>query len=541
MIGRLVLAAAIAAMTPAEAVAADRVYALVVGNNEPPPSPAGDGLSTLRYADDDAVRWAELLQQFADDVRLHTVLDAPTRKRWSGVRPDGAPTLAAVRRSLEQLADAAAANRDAGDRVTFYVVFSAHGAIGDDGEAFVSLLDAPMSRAVLFDEILARIPADRVHLVIDACHAAGVVGVRGKRSFGREVDGRVEEVDERDTERWVAARTLARFPHVGVLASTSAGEEAHEWSAIESGVFSHEVLSALWGAADINGDLRVEYSEIQAFVAAANRRVEDPRAVPKVVARPPPDDPHDAVADLSRFSQSMTIVGDASALGHFHIERHNGQRHVDANLGSASMTIAVPAGAASFLRTGNEEIELTGTIGATLELDALPRRQTEVGTRGSTDAGYRKALFREPYTADYYRGYVDSIGGAPVAFDATPRRRRAPEAPPSPRTAIVPTPVPAVDTPRRRDPATVRRNAGIAFAVIAGGTGAAAIVTGGMAAALRAQFRRADREAEAHSLDARHQPLATTAIVTGSVAAAATVAAILYMRSAKKRQQRPDS
>src|SRR5690606_20528677 len=64
VIGRLVLAAAIAAMTPAEAVAADRVYALVVGNNEPPPSPAGDGLSTLRYADDDAVRWAELLQQF---------------------------------------------------------------------------------------------------------------------------------------------------------------------------------------------------------------------------------------------------------------------------------------------------------------------------------------------------------------------------------------------------------------------------------------------------------------------------------------------
>jgi hypothetical protein len=531
---RAIAALFAAALLPLEADAAERVYALVVGNNEPPAGPAGDGLSTLRYADDDAVRYTELLQQFADEVRLHTVLDAQTRKRWGSVRPSGAPSLAAVRRSLAQLGDTAAKQRDAGDRITFYLVFSAHGAIGDDGEAFVSLLDAPLSRAVLFDEILARVPADRVHLVIDACHAGGVVGMRGKRSFGKEVDAETSDVGDEEAARWVAARTLARFPHVGVLASTTAGEQAHEWSAIESGVFSHEVLSAMWGAADINNDLKVEYSEVQAFVSAANRRVEDPRAVPKVVARPPPDDPHDPVADLGRFSQSMMITGDASTLGHFHIERHNGQRHVDANLGTHAMTIAVPAGAASFLRADDEEVELRGTVGSTIAFADLPRRDVEVEERGSTAAGYRKALFREPYTPDYYRGYVDSIGAAPVAFDGVVANRAArPVSPPSPKTALASPPPQVADRPR--DPSQRRMRAGVTFAVLAAGTGVASIVTGALAGRLRAQFNAADTEVEGHRLDDRHRPLAAAAIATGAAAVVCTVAAILYIRAAKRR------
>ena len=518
------LALALLWLAPLPASAAARTYAIVVGNNEPPASPAGDGLHALRFADDDAIRYAQFLNQFADDVRLHTVLDGQTRKRFDRLKTHGPPSLASLRGSLAALGEVAQARRDDGDHITFYLVFSAHGAIADDGGAFISLLDAPLSRAVLFDEILAQIPADRVHLIIDACHAAGVVGLRGKRSFGKEVEGDVDEVSEDEAERWVATRTLSRFPHVGVLAATTASEQAHEWSAIESGVFSHEVLSALWGAGDINGDLRVEYSEVRAFVAAANRRVEDPKAVPTVVSRPPPDDPHDPVSDLSLFQQSVMITGDASTLGHFHIERRNGQRHLDANLDGAT-TVAIPSGSTAYLRTGEEEIVLKGTAGEVLDLADLPRRDSEVTARGSGSA-YRRALFREPFTPDYYRGYVDSVGGSPVKFSPRPKPKK--KKPPSPKVALTPTAPPPVD--RRRTPEQRRRGAGITFAVIAGGTGVASIVTGALAGSLRAQFNATEVEADAKDLQRRHTPLAAAAISTGVVAVGATVLAVVLLK-----------
>ena len=46
-------------------------------------------------------------------------------------------------------------------------------------------------------------------------------------------------------------------------------------------MFTHELLSGMLGAADVNGDLVVEYTEVQAFVAAANRDIKDPRAIPR--------------------------------------------------------------------------------------------------------------------------------------------------------------------------------------------------------------------------------------------------------------------
>lgn len=536
-LGSLVLLTSLLWAYATSASAAVRTYGLVVGNNQPPAGPAGDGLSTLRYADDDAVRYDQLLRQFADEVRLHTVLDGPSRQRWPSLQTAGPPTLAAVLRSLADLSAEASEHRAAGDRVVFYLVLSAHGAIGDDGDAFVSLLDAPLSRAVLFDDVLAPLPADRVHLIIDACHAAGVVGLRGKRGFGTELDASSQDVGAAEAERWLAERTLDRFPHVGVLAATTATEQAHEWSAIESGVFSHEVLSALWGAGDINGDRRVEYSEVQAFISNANRRVDDPRAVPQVVARPAPDDPHDPLSDLSSFRESVTIVGDASSLGHFHIDGPRGQRHLDANLGSGSIAVAVPAGDPSYLRAGDAELELRGHAGETLSLEQIPRRATEVDARGSIASTYRRDLFEEPYTPDYYRGYVDSIGGVPVPFAL---QRPEPPAPLSPRPSTN-TPgmtPPTVDQPRRRSRAQRRRAGGVTFAVLAGSLGVTSLVTGVMAGRLRAQFNATSLEAPAHELARQHQPLATTAILTGAAFAVTTTAAVLLIRSAKRDTRR---
>ena len=66
--------------------------------------------------------------------------------------------------------------------------------------------------------------------------------------------------------------------------------ESHEWAGFEAGVFSHEVRSGLFGAADADGDGRVTYAEIAAFVRRANEAIPADRFRPQVLARPPQGD-----------------------------------------------------------------------------------------------------------------------------------------------------------------------------------------------------------------------------------------------------------
>src|SRR5204862_1128969 len=110
---------------------------------------------------------------------------------------------------------------------------------------------------------------------------------RGRSLFASERATRSAPTTTADVDPILQATPLARHPNIGVILATTLGQESHEWSTIESGVFTHELLSALVGAADVNGDLVVEYTEVQAFVAAANRDIKDPRAIPQIIARPP--------------------------------------------------------------------------------------------------------------------------------------------------------------------------------------------------------------------------------------------------------------
>src|SRR6185436_15697538 len=147
-------------------------------------------------------------------------------------------------------------------------------------------------------EILAQLPAVYSHVLIDACHAGGVVGVRGDL-FDDEVSAHATPVSPDDVAPLLDAQRFARLPHVGVIIATTLGQEVHEWSEIEAGVFSHEVLSGLVGPADVNGDGEIEYTEIQAFVAAANHGVKDPRATLHVIARAPRTNQRVALISLS--------------------------------------------------------------------------------------------------------------------------------------------------------------------------------------------------------------------------------------------------
>lgn len=518
MIRKALLAATLFALPTA---AHAKTVAVVVGNNEPPAGAPGEGLSTLRYADDDAHRYAELLRRFADETVLLTVYDRQTRERVRDAAVDGPPTLAALRKALESL--------DGEEDLTVYIVFTGHGALDEAGAPFLAMLDAPLTRDLLFDALLAKLDAKRVHLIIDACHAAGVVGIRGGR-FGKEIDGSTTAVTEDDEERWAKERTLARFPHVGVLASSSTGESSHEWSVLEAGVFSHEVLSGMWGAADINEDRRIEYSELQSFVASANRAVEDPRAKPSVVVHPPALDPHEAIVDLDGLRETAMLEGDLSKIGHFHVELSDGRRHLDGNVGGP-VALAVPPGTV-YLRTGETEYVVEARAGQSVAFESLTARPTQALARGSTDASFRRQLFAEPYTYDYYRGYVDSVGAMPVT--APVRAEAEAEVVPRPPPPVLKELPPYEDHPGPSERRPHAERAGVALVSISAVSGLTALGTGIAAAAMRANFNAASNERNAARFTEPHRQLATVAITTAVVSGVSGVVGGLLLRRAKK-------
>lgn len=388
-------------------------YVLIVGNNAPPPSD-GESLPTLRYADDDAARYFHFFRRFADGVRVLSVLDPESQRRYPEVAAQARPpSLAELKGAIEEFRVRLRADVERGDEPIVYFAFSGHGAQGADGSYFLALQEGKLTQQQLYDEVLSKLEPAFVHLFIDACHSESVVGGRGR--FAHQVDVPLAAVDSGEAQRAFETRLPARFPRVGAIMATTADQQAHEWSRLESGVFTHELLSALSGAADVNADQILEYSELAAFIASANRTVADPRAIPKVVALAPRVNVHAPVLALASLKDSGFLKGQF-AVGHFHVELENGQRLLDANFAlDQSAAVALPAGRA-FLVAGDREVELLIRVGETTRAETLklaPRADTP---RGAVGAALAKALFETPFGAAYYRGYVDSRGETSVSF-----------------------------------------------------------------------------------------------------------------------------
>lgn len=482
-----------AALWPGPVAARTVGYAIAIGNNAPP-SPE---LPVLRYADDDAVRYHQLFSRFAVESHLVAVLDDQTQRRYPGLGAAAqAPTLANLARIVTAYAGKMAADVQRGDQPVLYLAFSGHG-FADDTGAFLAMLDGPLTRERLYADVIGRLPAAYVHLIVDACNAGAVVGVRG----ATEVDARPAGVAL--SERLAAGEGAQRsWPHVGVVIAATAGDEAHEWSRFESGVFTHEVISGLLGAADVNGDGRIEYSELAAFVAAANRDIADPRAAPHVIARPPPIDRSAPLIAIDALRDSVFLTGDASAIGHFYLELDNGQRYLDAHLTAGAVRIAMPAQARVFVRTQVREAAISTGARGSVAIDALAFHPTAVVARGSVDRAYASGLFRHPYGDAYYRGFIDSAGLPAVVF-AAPAEPAAPLA---------------------DGPAPDRRLA-IGLAAVSGAAGIAAVVSGAFAYSAKRSYDATDLERAAHDAAARYTRDLRLAIAFGAVAVGAAVAA----------------
>jgi hypothetical protein len=297
--------------------------------------------------------------------------------------------------------------------------------------------------------------------------------------------------------------TLERFPHVGVLLAAAADQEAHEWSRIESGVFTHEVVSAPAGAADVNADRRIEYSEVEAFVAAANRSVSNPRAVPRVLARAPSSDRHAVLMDLGATRNAALIVGSARGLGRFSVELPNGQSWIEANLtGEGPLSLLVP-GERAFLRSARGEAELVMDRRGRMELSKADFRKPEAAARGSIEAALASELFLTPFGATYYRGYVDSAGMPSVTFGA-------------PLTE---------DDKRDRSSGTRRKLTPWALVGVSAASAAGAVIAGVLASSAASDYHSTDLQRPAEDARDRCNQRRTVGIVLGTVSVGAAVGA----------------
>ncbi|MBI5482169.1 MAG: hypothetical protein HY906_25160 [Deltaproteobacteria bacterium] len=514
------------AFSAADAHAGTRRYAVVVAHGRS----LTPGVAPLEYADDDGARYYELLSQVADEVLLYVVLDRDSQRLYpQAAKVARVPSHAAVREGLAGTFARARRDRDRGDEVVFYFVLVGHGAIGAGGEGYVSLLDAPFTRTDLFRQVIAPSPATTNHVIVDACNSYYLVHRRGDgpdRDDGAPGEGRA-------VGAFLAEEDLGRYPNTGVLLSTSAARESHEWSAYGAGVFSHEVRSAMAGAADVNGDGRIEYSEVRAFVAAANLRVGNPRARLAIFARAPAIDHSRPLVDLraARFASFLHVPKGAPV--RFYLEDARGVRYLDAHLaGDRAVTLGLVPSGHYYARTADGTREQRLGLGrrGRLELRRDRMAPAPIAARGATTEAFQQGLFAVPFGRGFYLGHVGSTDEAPVRESVTP---------------WLPSAGPALAEPARGDGSGRGRRiaawvmAGAAASLAAGGALALAAATGNLGPTAGHQPKGVGVGGTPSSAAARESTswrLALTGgLLLGGAAAAGTTSVVLFVGGGRER------
>jgi hypothetical protein len=487
------------------------VFSLAVGYNGVPPD-APQGLAPLRFADDDAASFHAFASTLSVRSLLLAMMDKDTQQRFpdasSEARP---PSLAELRRAVGELRVEVDASVAKGAEPVVLIFYSGHGTRGADGQGALSLLDGELTRDMLYDEVLAPLHARFVHLFIDACNAEAVVRPR-------DLQAQVVDPPPAGLRDYLHGATLARFPNVGAVMASTGGAQSHEWDLYQSGIFTHEILSALRGAADVDGNRRIEYSELAAFLAAANRDVADVRARPHGVIHPPPADPRVAIVDLKTQRRAAFLTGKPGALGSFYVEDARGNRLLDLRAEPLlSVTLSLPAEGMLYVRNDRGEAAMSPLPGATVRFEDLRLAATEVRARGALDSALRRGLFATRYGPDYYRGFVD----------------RSDE--------LVPVPLSEADLvaqagPAGGEPPGPRRLRRAAFATYAG-AGALAIgagVFGVLAVQAKSDFDGTMLERPALDAKARyeHDLGWSVGLLSGAVVAAATATYLLWRSEA---------
>jgi hypothetical protein len=439
-------------------------FALVIGSNRS----LDKKQAPLRYADDDAAKIATVLVESGVDVELLTLLDRDSQASYPDV-----PGLAhaATTKELKLRWDALAGRmqkaKDGGAVVELVIYYSGHGDVGPDGQGYLTLDDGKFTRADLFGKILATSVATHNHILIDACRSEQFVLSRGKNRWkSDQAEGGYGEA----VRKYLDSHQLGAFPNTGVILAHSVDQQTHEWERYRGGIFTHELASGLRGGADLNGDGHVEYSELGAFVSAANSSVDDPRARLQVVVRPPADDERSPVLVHASLLASRVLLLTDDVPDLWSIEDARGVRIADLRRsGERPGYLRLPEGELFVAR------ERHGESGPVREEATIPADRSGVilggaldlaaGTqqaRGALDRSLRAGLFATPFGPGYYAGYTDRTGMLGVR-DPQWREREweaalAKDAEPPPPVVAPPTVVAPPVTPAPEKPAAPKPN-----------------------------------------------------------------------------------
>ncbi|NTX03059.1 MULTISPECIES: caspase family protein [Myxococcus] len=400
-LGVLLGVAALFAARDASADALVRRALVIAHNGSDDPS-----LPALRFADDDGVLWAETLQRLGVETTLLVDPDASTlagaRPVLAGARP---PTPDEVKREVARLRAASLADDELGRETDVLVVYVGHGNTDEAGRAYFTLAGGRLDKASLYADVVDPLGADYVHLIVDACRASGVVGSRG---------GQTDAAVLAELRGMLAREQLATRPTVGAVFAESDDGETHEWSRIRAGVFSHVARSGLLGAADINGDGQVEYSELGAFVSASLQGVKGLPARLSIHAFAPTGAPRRPLVGPAPSGPSLTL---SSGFGHsrLSVEDSDGRRLADVRRSEDQyVMLRLPERDVYWLRTPTSEARVTL---AELSQEVLPDlRPRELQERGPAEEALRRGLFAVPLDKDFYDQYVVAAGLVPVDF-----------------------------------------------------------------------------------------------------------------------------
>ena len=217
------LVAALVAAQPAEVEAGPRRFAIAVGNNR--------GLvadAPLRYAERDALSMMSVLRDVGGLRREDSLLVLGTDA--DAVR-DG---LARFERHLQ-------AQARPGDQLFVYV--SSH---ADSGELHLSGTRLPLREVVRFIESA---PVSVGLLVVDSCQSGEAARLKGLKP----IPGVLVSVERPE----LAGRVI--------ITASAADESAQESDALAGSIFTHHLVAALRGAADVSGDGRVTLAEAYTY------------------------------------------------------------------------------------------------------------------------------------------------------------------------------------------------------------------------------------------------------------------------------------
>ncbi len=398
------LAVAVLALTMAAPSLAAVRLALVVGSNEA----LDPDLDALRYADDDALRTANLLGLVSDEVQVLVRLDRETEAFHEDL-DWAAPYRDTVLASIDMMVETGIERARAGEDVTLYFAYSGHGNYDPEGRGYLHLEDGRLTLRDLFHRLV--LPTEgicRVILIIDACNSGFLVSARGaaKRRAAGPTTLRMEDYD-----------------HVGLILAASSAGEVREWGRYLAGIFSHQVRSGLLGGADLDGDGRVLFPELAAFVAAANDAVVNPVYRLSPYIRAPLGAPDHAVIDYREARAHTRIRVDLKGEKRLILTDDELVRYADLHLEDGfTPLMRLPGAGVWWFRVGDREIRVEAGADEELLLSAQPASERAHVSAKGVDSYLQRHLFEVPFGRGFAGEYLD--GGYAESLVFTRRSMR---------------------------------------------------------------------------------------------------------------------